>query len=306
MNQSGPNQFYKFLKHLVVFVGIFFLADFLVSGVVLHGLNKYYGLGTHPDMLLNGASQMMLGLDKNLIEKQLSIKVAKYTREGVNVVDRETMLRYFLDHDGQTIHTTVYSIDAFLFTGEGLSKNSYTLFYPFMDDKKISAYIYNQSPDRVEFYIHKYVRSTRFDFLLLNSALRGYRNDWSNLKYGTLDALALHRQILGGDVRKIKNDPANLTSFLRAMEMLQADGRAVVLVYFPYAYELEHSDPLRDSTFDIFRDYAQKHPGVRLIDLSSAVGSHSEWYFDPNHLNPLGQKEATQAFIDAFKHKESE
>lgn len=75
----------------------------------------------------------MLAINKGELEQSTGDKVAKYTREGVNIADRQIMLKHYFAVCKKKPELVVLSVDPWLFTGEGLSKNSFALFYPFMD-----------------------------------------------------------------------------------------------------------------------------------------------------------------------------
>jgi hypothetical protein len=294
-------EFKKFLVSSFLFIFIFFCADRVISLIIEQGLEKYYGIGTNAEILINGASQIMLGLDKELIQTETGLMVSKYTREGVNVSDRSVMLGQFFRNKKDSLKVVVYGIDQFLFTGEGLSSNSYTMFYPFMDDPLISEYVKANSHNWYDYYIRKYIKCTRFDFLLLNSSLRGYRGDWSNRKSGSVNMELLTQNIKSGNVRHIKNEQANIDAFYGTMTMLQKKDLIIILLYIPYVDGLEFNDPRREETITIFKRYALENPAIIFYDLTSSLTSKHNLYFDPNHLNPDGQKVATEKLIEVIK-----
>lgn len=293
--------FKKFMLSSVLFMIIFLIVDHLAALMIEHGLKKYYGIDTNAEILINGSSQIMLGFDKQKIQDKTGLRVAKYTREGVNISDRYIMINHFLRNKPDSLKVVVYSTDQFLFTGEDLSVNSYTLFYPFMDDPKISEYIKQNSRNWYEYYIRKYIKCTRFDLLLINSSIRGYRGDWSNKKSGTVNLEELINNIKTGKVRKINSAPANVEVFNKTMQLLLERRVKVILLYIPYVDKLEYNDLKRAEVIALFRKFADSNQNVCFVDLTSELASHHQWYFDPNHLNPEGQKVATEKLIDSIK-----
>ena len=90
----------------IAFILIFFILDFCISFFLLNGINKYYGLGENSEIGIVGHSHLMLGIDKESVEKELGVKVSKYTREGADVVDRKIMIQQLL-HSNPNIKTII-------------------------------------------------------------------------------------------------------------------------------------------------------------------------------------------------------
>ena len=98
----------------------FFLCDALLGIFFTKGLEKYYGLNTGAETALVGHSHLMLGVNKSALEKGLNQSISKYTREGVNIYDRKIMVKQLLKQN-PNLKTVIYGVDAWSFTGEGLS-----------------------------------------------------------------------------------------------------------------------------------------------------------------------------------------
>jgi lysophospholipase L1-like esterase len=111
----------------------------------------------------------------------------------------------------------------------------------------------------------------------------------------------LTQNIKSGNVRHIKNEQANIDVFYETMQMLQKKGLKIVLLYFPYVDLLEFNDLRREETITIFKRYALENPAIIFYDLTSSLTSKHNLYFDPNHLNPDGQKIATEKLIEVIK-----
>ena len=178
----------RVIKWIIISLVIFFGVDFIIDKVMMHGVNKYYGLNEDSNVLLIGHSHLMLATDKERIERETGLKVSKYCREGVNVYDRRVMVDHFLSHTNiDSLKYVLYGVDLATFTGSGLSENSYKLMYPFMDDENVGGYVKSQS-EPLDYWLHKIVRTTRYnDDGLKNSAFRGWLNNWDNMKFNTID-----------------------------------------------------------------------------------------------------------------------
>jgi len=288
----------SFFIYLVLFVSTFFVADRVANIFLEEGLNQYYGIGVPNEIALVGHSHLMLGIDKLQLEEALSNKVSKYTREGVNVSDRMIMINQLIDKN-PNLKTIIYGVDAWTFTGEGLSKNSYKLFYPFLDDKNIEKYVYENS-DCLDFISKKYIKSSRYNEQLLSGAMRGYLKKWDNLKYGIVDTLKLLKKIEKGTYRKINNNENNIKLFKETLELLKQKDIKVILLYVPTIDKLEKIQQEKfDKTIKIFRD--QVSDKVEFVNLQEPWSNRHELFYDPIHLNPKGQKQITAELIKYIK-----
>lgn len=280
----------------MLFILLFLLLDLGISLVIREGLYRYYGLGTDSSVALIGHSHLMLGVDKTLIESKLDVKVAKYTREGVNVADRNVMIQQLLDLNPKT-KLVVYGVDAWMFTGEGLSANSYQLFYPFMDQRDVRSFV-RSNASLPEYLQHLVIRSSRFDEMLVSGAARGYLGNWSNLKFGIVDTTALHENVRKGIFRKIQSDDENRSIFEQSIKKLIEEGVDVVLVYVPTIgiYNRAEAD-LFTLELNYFRTISSRFDGVHYFEYLDGWQDRADYFFDPIHLNPRGQKAFTEAFV---------
>jgi len=287
----------KNIRKIFLFIILVFCLDYAVSVVLESGIKKFYGLDINAEVLMNGHSHLMLAIDKVSIEKQLNTSVAKYTREGVNVADRYLMLRHYLSGNAKNCKLVVYAIDPWLFTGEGLSRNSYTLFYPFMDNPDVDAYVRKHSEGQTDYFFHKWVRSSRFNVSLINASFRGFLGNWANLKFGLLDTIALKRDIARGNYRRIRIDKDNVVVFDKTLELLGSKDIKVVLFNTPVYHAL--TDVQRSETekvLDLIKVKASRYENIHVIDLTPYFQKKKELYYDPIHMNPDGQKAVTAAF----------
>ena len=282
----------KKIKGFLLIIIIFFACDFVVERVMKHGVDEMYGLNQYADVLLVGHSHLMLATDKQQMERDLGVKVSKYTREGVNVSDRKMMIQQFLDSGyGDSLKVVLYGVDLCTFTGEGLSANSYKLFYPFIDDTKIGGYIREQGGAQ-DYWLHKLVRTTRYsDDAMKNGAARGWLHNWSNMKSGVIDIEAYKNQLVRGGERHIEMNPELMAEFDETVEMLTSRGIKVALVNTPTLDLLNAYEPERyQMMVDWFQQYADSLDLVEYWDFNPEYSHRHELFYDRIHLNVQGQR----------------
>ncbi len=283
----------SYFKKILFFFILLLLLDTLVAAFLLGGLNRYYGLKQHTDIALVGHSHLMLGIDKAALEEGTHQKVSKYTREGVNVADRNIMIDQLLQ-DNPTLKVVVYGVDAWMFTGEGLSNNSYKLFYPFMSQPDENTYI-NEKASFFDYWQHKLIKTSRFNELLLNATFRGYLHNWANFKFGTIDTTKFKSEIIEGKYRKINSNNANRLIFEKSLKNLLIKNIKVILLYVPTIDLYNRTEPKKFKTeINYFRNIPTAIPGVSYIELIEPLSHDYSIFFDPVHLNPKGQKIVTE------------
>ena len=293
----------KYIKGLIIIIILFFACDFAIERFMKHGVDEMYGLNQYADVLLVGHSHLMLATDKQQMEKDLGVKVSKYTREGVNVSDRKIMIQQFLDSGyGDSLKVVLYGVDLCTFTGEGLSANSYKLFYPFIDDEKIGNYIRQQGGAK-DYWMHKLIRTTRYnDDTFKNGTLRGWLNNWSNYKNGTINIEAYRQTLQNGNERHIQMNPELISEFKETIEMLTKRGIKVALVNTPTLDLLNKFEPDKyQMMVDWFQTYANEEPLVEYWDFNPEYSSHHELFYDRIHLNVQGQKVISPLITEKIK-----
>lgn len=242
----------------------------------------------------------MLGVNKSTLEEQLGQKVSKYTSEGVNVSDRRLMIDYLLKKNPNT-EVLIYGVDAWMFTGEGLSANSYKLFLPFMDDATIRNEIKEAAPVD-EFLQKRWVKTSRYSETSINSALRGHLGNWSNYKFGMVDTLQLKKNVEEGSYRKINSEAANKAIFEETLNLLMQRNIRVVLVYVPTISFYNRAEPEK---FNAERAYFEKlaaaYEQIEYFEYLEEWENSYTFFFDPIHLNPEGQQAFTSSFSKDLK-----
>lgn len=279
------------------------LVDYLCDRVMLHGINAFYGLNQHSEILLIGHSHLMLATDKERIEKELHTTVSKYTREGVNVSDRKIMVFQYLSSDySDSLKICLYGVDLCTFTGKGLSQNSYQLFYPFMDNDIIEGYI-KQNATFSDYWLHKLLRVSRYnDDGIKGGAIRGWRKDWSNRKNGLVDIETYKKILENGDERHIMMEEELMTEFKETVKMLTDRGVKVILVNTPTLDLLNDYEPEKyDLIVKWFANFASENDGVEYWDFNPEYSSRHELFNDRLHLNANGQQVITTEIINRLR-----
>ncbi len=288
---------------IISIIAVLFGLDYLCDRILLHGVNEFYGLETHSDILLIGHSHLMLATDKERIEEELHLKVSKYTREGVNVHDRYTMVKQFLNSDySDSLKFCLYGVDLCTFTGEGLSQNSYKLFYPFMDDSYVNQYIKSQT-DSKDYLLHKIVRTSRYnDDGIKNASLRGWLHDWSNKKNGIIDIELYRKKLANGDERSIMMNPELIDTFKSTMKMLTDKGIRVILINTPTLDLLNEYEPDKyRNIVEWFETFALENDMVEYWDFNPQYSSRHDIFHDRLHLNARGQEIITTEIVNRLK-----
>lgn len=296
----------RIILYLLLVVVGFFLADLAIEKVLLHGVNESYGLNQHSDMLIVGHSHIMLATDKVRMEKELGIKISKYTREGVNVSDRKVMVKQYLESPySDSLKICLYGVDLCTFTGEGLSSNSYKLFYPFIDEPNIALYIRQQS-DEKDYWSHKLVCSSRYnDDGLKNASISGWLHDWSNRKTGQINIEAYKKRLADGNERHINMNEALMTEFTETVEMLTQRGVRVILINTPTLDLLNDYEPEKyEQMMAWFESYAKENDLVEYWDFNPSYSSRYDLMLDRLHLNVKGQQVVTGELIKKLKEYE--
>lgn len=285
---------------IIFFITLFISLDRGLGWVINKGLDQYFGLDKNATVLFIGHSHLMLAVDKTGFEHKTEVTVSKYCREGVNVADRYVMLKHYLSLPNKdSLKVVIYGVDQFMFTGKGLSQNSYKLFYPFMENQAMDTYI-KESTDRYDYWLHKLVCTTRYSDALLNSSLRGWLGNWNNYKIGNLNVNELQEQIKRGEQRHIHFEQDLIENFEKTLKLLKQRGIVTILVNTPIAKVLNEYESV---AYQKFNDYIQSKvdsSSVYYWDLNPEYADQYELFFDPIHLNVKGQQVINNVLANRF------
>ena len=294
--------------YILIFAISFFLIDQSVGRAVLYGINRFYGLAQYADVLIIGHSHIMLSIDKEELESETGMKVSKYTREGVNLFDRYVMVQHFLDSPySDSLKYVMYGVDQYSFVKAGLSENSYKLFYPFMESSVMDEYIRQSAENARDYYTHKLFHLTRYSDALLNAAVRGCQNDYSNYKYGVIDIVSLKKNLEVGNqqfARSMSVDSELLDTFDKTVQLITERGLKLILINTPTLDLLKQQNPeAYQKVIAIFQSYADLNDNVEYWDFNPEYESDYSLFYDPIHLNPEGQKKITSELITKLIYK---
>jgi len=282
---------------VAVFLALFIVLDLAASAILLRGTERFYGLGSDADIVMIGHSHLMLAVDKVALGEQTGLKVAKYTREGVNTADRKVMAEQFFGNAAETPEVVILSIDPWLFSGEGLSLNSWKLFLPFMNNREVDSYIMNSAGRRFDYLRYKYIRTSRFNAQLLNASARGWLSNWDNLKYGVIDTSRYSDEESLRAFRPITFDRGLMDDFAATLDFLNDQRARVLLLNTPVWGPLVRANQSGyDRAMLVIDSIAGIHcPDAEIIDLVPQFSGRTELFFDLIHMNPEGQREVTAA-----------
>ena len=292
----------------VLFIALFFIIDYAISAFLTTGLKKYYGLDKPAELALVGHSHTMLGLDKQAMEEALNIRIGKYAIEGANVMDRFTMIKHFVNSNGESLKAVTYDVDAWFITVEGLSLNSYVLFYPFLDDKDINEHVKKgaiESGDKVAltgYYVKKFIRTARFIDLNLNGSMRGWLGFYSNLKMGSLDVEAYKQRIAADDFQHTGFDEGYRKVFEEMLDYTAEHNIKLILLGIPTVGPLNRAEPEKYSqAMAMLQSYADRYDNVYFFDYNPEFEDQYDIFYDPVHLNPKGNELITKKVVEDLK-----
>jgi hypothetical protein len=294
-----------FLCKLILFILVFYLTDYLISTILLKGLEKYYGFNTQPEILINGSSMSYYGLNKIYIESNTGKKVSTYVRGGVGTVDRYYMIQHFLSNYSNNLKSVIYEVNPTLFSEKGISINVHKLFLPFIDQKSLIPY-FKERMDLKTFYFYKYIRTKRFDDQLAICSLRGYLKKYDNWQSGILDTINYNQKTESKGSISIENSTDQINIFQKTIEQLNSKKIKVFLVMMPiYHGKIQTYKPESYISFcNYFRTYCSSSTNTFFIDFNSnkSLTDYNN-FFDPIHLNTKGQKELSKLVVDVLNDK---
>ena len=268
---------------------------------LLTGLRKGYGLDQNSEIFVVGHSHMMMGVDKKELEEQLGCKISKYTRSGVTIDQRKMMTEQFLQSGyASNLKIALVGVDCFTLSEGGISANSHTLFYPFMDDMNIDRYIYDNT-SMMEYYQHKIIRLTRYSDDLINASLRGWIGDDANYKKDTIDMNLYYLQ------REKWKSKIELRSELKSIlenliTELTRKGVHVYLINTPTLGDNNHIYPDKyDAVIGYYNSLDSVNEMVTFIDFNPIYEYNYKVFSDPLHLNVQGQRIITDSIAKKIK-----
>lgn len=282
------------LAKVLLFVAMFLSADFALSRFLSRGLERGYGIDEAAEVLCVGHSHTALGIDGSGLSQRLGLRVAKFALPGANAADRSSMIRHYLERQPSNVKLIVYDVDAHTFTGQGLSLNSYSLFYPFMDSRSVRDYVRSAAPLSA-YWMRRLVRLSRFDLNSCNASVRGWLRLDGNFKRGTVDLARLRQEIERGENRPISFDQECIDYVEQTLDLVASAGIHCVLLYIPTIDVFNQADPQGyDKAIALLKSYADRYETVTFLDYNVLFAHRHELFYDPIHLNSQGRAVVTQ------------
>jgi hypothetical protein len=241
------------------------------------------------------------GLNRSEVEHMTNLKVASYCQEGAAVDDRLAMVKHFFSKYGENVKTVIYEINPLLFSPQFTAENVYTRFYPYMDEKAIEIYISGNS-ERLDYIIHKIVRTSRYESRLMISIIRGYIGKYNNVKNNQVNEEILESLVPLKNKTPIIMGEHEIGSFEETMGIISLNKAHIILLMMPMHYiKFQTFDSIGyNHLSDYFKGYCQTHPNVDYIDLNqSQMVKDTKYFSDPLHFNINGQKELS-SMISSF------
>jgi len=277
----------------LLFAVIFFASDRGLSHLLQAGLRRSFGMNVPAEVVCIGHSHTALGIDSEDLTRRLHVPVAKFALNGANAADRLLMIRHYLNERPSGVKLIIYDVDAHTFTGQGLSLNSYALFYPFLDDPAVRDYVRQYAP-LPAYYTRRLISLARFNLDACNAAIKGWLGVDGNFKRGTVNLSRLRHDIARRDIRPITFDRECVDCVERTLDFIAERGIRCVLLYIPTIDVFNQAEPQAyDKAVAMLRSYADQYETVAFLDYNRLFAHRHELFYDPIHLNPEGRAAVT-------------
>lgn len=284
-----------FFSRIVFLLVLFFVFDFLIAAVLLKGLNKCYGINEKPDVLINGTSMTMNGFNRFAMELSTGKGIANYSHEGVSVDERYTMLDYFFAEYPKCVKTVIYEVNPVMFSDRDIAENVYTMFYPYMDTRSLNRSIKERAGFK-DFWLHKIIRTKRFDPRLMRLVFSGYTARSNNIKTNGIDPADINRLKAQQGKEPLDMVPGNKEIFEETMQLIQANHARILIVMMPmYAMKLQtyHQADL-EKFYSYIESFCNSKQNIQFINLNKTdLAGDPALFSDPIHLNIHGQRRVT-------------
>lgn len=302
-HRKNPSKLSRSFARAAFFVMFLAVIDLMIGSVLDMGLRRYFGMDGKVDVLCVGHSRTVLGIDAEMLSRETGLRVAKYAVNGANIADRDAMIRQFLTEHPE-VRLIIYDVEASTFSDDGLSSNSYRLFFPFLDNPEMGAYLNKQGLARSDFWLKKIVRTARYDETTFSLAMRGLLGMNRNLKHGRFDEARARRWIEQGKSRSVKIDSKSYKAFLATVDFVHSRGVTMLLVDMPTVDLLNQAErPASEAVRAMFGKFEEQYTNLDYYDLSTAYESDYGIFYDMIHLNAEGQKIVTSVLTQEVKKR---
>lgn len=288
-----------FVIKVLVFLLLFGLFDSGIFAVFKRGLNQYYGFTGKSEILIIGSSASLSGYNIPYLESALDKQVALYAQEGSSLEIRHVMLQHYFSNNEGIVNTVLYEISPRILSNKKMEVNGYKMFYPYMDEKVISKYIVSEEPKHSNYLIHKYIKASRFNNLLIKNSINGYIGFYGNVKKLIVDTTTIMHYKNPQRLEPILLDSSKVHAMEQSIKMIQGNNARIILVNFPVTSFLQESYVKSDycNYLGFLKALCTKYSNVSLIDLNDNVYNDYHLFSDKGHLNSAGQMEFTQGII---------
>jgi hypothetical protein len=297
---------FLWLKRLMVFIVLFFLIDFGISTALLPGLNKYFGLNTNAKILLNGSSMSLAGFNKAKIETDTNKSVAFYSRNGVSLEDRKTMLEHYFNTTTQKTDIVVLEINPLLFSKRFTAANVYMLFLPFMDDPAMDEFVKSKTTFK-DYCVRKWIRTSRYNIDLFSLSLKGYLGMYENKKTQVLDDNALEGLKSEVNSVPVEFDKNKAELFNKTIVLAKSHSKKIILVNMPiFESKMKTFKSKEYQVFIAFiKEFVIKNQNILFLDLNQPdITANPNLFSDPLHVNVEGQVKASNALVQFINSNE--
>ena len=292
-HRKNPSKLSRSFARAAFFMMFLVVFDLMIGSVLDVGLRRYFGMDGKVDVLCVGHSRTVLGIDAEMLSRETGLRVAKYAVNGANIADRDAMIRQFLT-DHPEVRLIIYDVEASTFSDDGLSSNSYRLFFPFLDNPEMGAYLKKQGLASSDFWLKKIVRTARYDETTFSLAMRGLLGMNRNLKHGRFDEARARRWIEQGKNRPVKIDSKSHKVFLSTMDFVHSRGVTMLLVDMPTVDLLNQAERHSSKKVrDVFRNLKKQYKNLSYCNFSTDYQNNYDMFYDMIHLNVIGQKIVT-------------
>jgi hypothetical protein len=274
---------------MLLFGAAVFAAGHAVAFFFEAGIERYFGLSSHAAIVFVGHSQVLLGIDHLKIGKALRVPTAMLAANGIDAGDRLALLQCFFSRP-QSVKAVVYGVDDALFSGEGLSSNSYTQLLPLMDDPSVNAYVRARFPSLAAYWRARTYPPLRYDDTTLWVGVRGWLGLYDNYKIRALDDNDLRARAQVWH-RPLSINPRQYAYFEQTIDLVRQKGCKLILVNMPVVDVLVRQDhDRREAVREIFLQASRTTPDITYFDLSEAFSSDHRLFYDPIHMNTDGRE----------------
>ena len=287
--KQNKRDFRRLGAGLVFMLLLYSGGSWAAASVFNHYLRVYYCLEP-VDILCIGHSMSEMGIDKTLLEKIIHRPVGKYCMNGAGTVERLVMLNHYLEEVKTPPKLLVYDVSARLFSG-GLAKESYQLFLPFLNHSKVCTAFLRENLSGSALLFFSLSPLSRYENTRLGAVQRGFAKDWKTRKNTQFDPAVFRKRVAAGNFWHISVEPSAVAAFEEMLRICRERKIKVLLAALPCADILNEAEPVKyRQVMTRLKKYCDENGNVVFFDCNPDFSSRYEFFADPIHLNPQGQK----------------